>query len=130
MHSPGTDVLADWYACHPAKQWARLWAQYYNIWMHLRQQKRNDWVKAYFHPLTGKQGVGRIGFQHRRIAYRHLGFFGPGANEFTLLYIAEEHNHIYEPKGCEDIAVSRMKLILQDRSRIRVATIQVPPENV
>ncbi len=128
--NPGSDVLADWYAHHPARQWTKLWAQYYNIWLHLRQQPRNGWTGAYFHPLTDKEGVGRIGFQHKRIAYRHLGFFGPAANEFTLLLMAEEHNHVYLPKGCTDTAVSRMKLIYQDRSRVRIATIQVPPENV
>jgi hypothetical protein len=128
IENPGSDVLDDWYLKHPPKQWARLWAQYYTIWLHLRQQPRNGWVGSYYHPLTGKEGVGRIGFQHKRIAYRHLGFFGPQANEFTLLFLAEEHNDIYEPRGCEDIAVFRMKLISQDRSRIREATIRGPSQ--
>jgi len=126
----GSDVLTDWYAAHPAKRWTKLWAQYYTIWFHLRQQPAAGWTGAYFHLFTGKEGVGRIGFQHKRIAYRHLGFFGPNQDDFTVLLTAEEHDHVYLPKGCIDEAVTRMKLITKDRSRIRTATIQAPPANV
>jgi hypothetical protein len=125
----GTDVLHDWYDEHAGDRWVSLLAQYAAIWLHLRQQPWNGWVGSYYHPLTGKEGVGRIGFQHKRIAYRHLGFRS-GEAEFTLLLTAEEHSHVYLPKGCMDVAVTRMKAVQANRALARNATIRVPPENV
>lgn len=130
VHAPDTDVLADWYDNHTGKQWIKLWARYYTIWHHLKQQPMPGWTGAYFHLLTGKSGVGRIGFDYKRKAFRHLGFFGPNQGEFTILFPAEEQNWEYVPPGCIDIAVDRMKLAISDPSKTRDAIIKVPPENV
>lgn len=127
IENPGSDVLADWYEAHPANQWAKLWAKYYARMLYLRQQPRNGWTEPYFHLFSGKEGVGRVRLDYDGIAYRHLGFFGPAANEFTLLYVATEKNHVYTPKGCIDVAVTRMKSVYQDRTRIREATIRGAP---
>lgn len=128
VENQGTDVLHEWYDQHNSHPlWTGLWAQYVAIWLHLRQQPWNGWVGSYYHPLKGKEGVGRIGFQHKKIAYRHLGFRS-GATEFTLLLMAEEHSHIYLPKGCMDDAVSRMHAVKGNRNRARPATIRVPPD--
>lgn len=128
IENAGSDVLADWYATHPGNRWTKLWARYYTIWFHLRQQPVSGWTGPYFHFLTGKGGIGRIGFDFNKIAYRHLGFFGPGAQDFTILYTAEEHDDVYLPKGCIDKAVERMKSVKANPSLVRVATIQVPPK--
>jgi hypothetical protein len=130
IENPGTDVLEDWYAAHPAEHWLKLWARYYTIWLYLRQQPIGGWREPYFHLFTGKGGIGRIGFDFKRIAYRHIGFFGPQRNEFTIVFAAEEHDWDYMPRGCIDTAVTRMKLATMDGSRLRIATIRTPPENV
>lgn len=130
IENSGSDVLADWYANHPGKRWIKLWARYYTICHHLRQQPVSGWTGSYFHFLKGKDGIGRIGFDYLRIAYRHLGFFGPGPKDFTILFTAEEHDDVYLPKGCIERAVQRMKDVKVNPFLVRVATIQVPPENV
>jgi hypothetical protein len=123
IDTPGTDVLDDWYESHDGKNRAKLWAKYYTIWLYLRQQPWNGWVGAYYHPLVGKEGVGRIGFDFKRVAYRHLGFRS-GLTEFTILLCGREENWVYKPKGCIDEAVARMKLVKGDPTRARFATIR------
>lgn len=123
IEQPGTDVLWDWYESHRGSNRMKLWARYYTIWLYLKQQPWNGWVGAYYHPLTGKEGLGRIGFEFNRIAYRHLGFRS-GESEFTIVLCAREENWVYKPNGCIDIAVQRMKLVKQDGRRARTATIR------
>lgn len=131
IENAGTDVLADWYANHTGKDWWPLWAKYYAICHHLKQQPVRGWMVgsgAYFHLLKDK--VGRIGFSYNHIAYRHLGFFGPGPDDFSIVFTAEEHDHVYRPKGCIDRSVERMKQIKANPSLVRIATIQAPKKNV
>jgi hypothetical protein len=120
---PGTDVLQDWYESHRGNDRVKLWAKYYTIWLYLRQQPWNGWVGAYYHALKGQEGVGRIGFDHKRVAHRHLGFRS-GESEFTILLCGWEEDWVYMPKGCIAEAVARMKLLKGNPSSARVATIR------
>ena len=132
IENPGSDVLEDWYLAHPASKpkWVHLWARYYAMYLHLRQQPIGGWSPNYFHLFTGKEGIGRIGFDYKGVAYRHLGFFGPKGNDFTIVFPAEERQWKYMPTGCIDSAVNRMKLAIADHSKVRDATIRTLPENV
>src|SRR5688572_346254 len=107
----GKDVLGEWYAAHPfeKKRWRNLWARYYNLHMHLAAQPLGGWRDPYFHKLKGYEGLGRIEINYRNIAFRHIGFFGPGGDEFTILLAAEEVDWVYQPKGCIDVSFQRMK---------------------
>lgn len=87
-----------------------------------------DWLVLSF--VNGERRRRKNWFEHKSIAYRHLGFFGPNQGEFTILFPAEEKNWIYVPEGCIDIAVGRMKSVMENQNNARDATIQVPPENV
>jgi len=51
--------------------------------------------------------------------YRILGFRGPGDRQFSLLFPATEKGDEFVPKTAPEIAVTRMNLVKEDRSRIR-----------
>ena len=123
---PGSDVLADWYDGHKGKTGAKLAARYYSMWQHQRQQPISRWTNSYFHLLKECEGVGRLGITFQNVAYRHLGFFGPGLNEFTILYAATERNWVYEPIGCIPESINRMNEVKGNRAKIRAATIRTP----
>lgn len=128
----GNDVLSGWYAEHPyeKRRWQALWPRYYNLWMHLSATPIGEWKQPYFKRLTGYDGMGRIEINYRNIAFRHVGYFGPGKDEYTILYCATEVDWVYLPKGCLDVAYGRMQQIKADHSLALLATIRTPPEDV
>lgn len=130
--SSGSDVVADWYVSHPweKKRWQNLWVRYFTMMRHLAAQPIGGWSENYFHKFKGYEGLGRIGFDYKGIAYRHVGFYGPGQDEFTILCTAEEHSDVYLPKGCIEDSFGPMNLVKQNRLRVRNANIRVPPEDV
>ncbi len=72
----------------------------------LRQQPRNGWSMPHFRMLHGPcAGLGEIRFKVGRVQYRPLGFFGPGANEFTLLVGAIEKGGALRPKNACVVAL-------------------------
>ena len=126
----GNDVLSDWYAAYPfeKERWQNLWARYFAMHMHLSAQPIGGWSDNYFHKMAGYEGLGRIGFDYKGIAFRHLGFYGPGGNEFTILYCAVEKSWKYLPKGCIEEVYSRMSIVKANPERARLATIRTPGE--
>ena len=65
---------------------------------YLKQQPRNGWSMPHFRLLHGPcVGLGEIRFKVKRVQYRPLGFFGPEANQFTLLVGAIEKGGKIQP---------------------------------
>src|SRR6266850_903476 len=108
----GADVVEAWFAGYSAAQYDKVRAKFLTRVMYLRQQpKPPQWVGSSFHFLAGAAGVGTINFEVRNTQYRPLGFFGPGAMEFTFLCFANEQGGKYQPNGCVDTAVDRMRTV-------------------
>jgi hypothetical protein len=73
-----------------------------------------------FKMLKGKHSrLGEIRFMTGNVQYRILGFFGPGAREFTMLVGCEKRQWIYRPPNAMDLALKRLSLLRQGRGTIR-----------
>lgn len=77
------------------------------------------WKKPFARKLQGmkkRADIWEIRINSDRILYRPLGCFGPGENEFTVLIDAiEVSTGVFDPRRAPETAVTRCKLIHQDR---------------
>ena len=75
-----------------------------------------------FDLLAGKRwkkyhGLGKLRFKADRVQHRPLGFFGPSRFGFTLLVWATERDGAFHPRGVLDLALRRMKQVLENPGR-------------
>lgn len=71
-----------------------------------------------FDRLKGKyRELGKLRFKVKNVQHRPLGFFGPGAREFTLLIWATERDGKFDPPNVRDTALERMKQTIADPTR-------------
>ena len=112
VENSGSDVIQLWHETYSGKRHLKARVRLYVATKYLQQQPLAGWNGPYFHFLKGTKGLGRIGFDVGNIAYRLIGFFGPGPHEFSFLTFAEEHDDEYLPKGCKERAVSRMNSLV------------------
>jgi hypothetical protein len=95
-------------------------AEFRATWNGLRRQPRALWVRpAGFDMLSGQfNQLGKLRFKASNAQHRPLGFFGPGANEFTLLTWATERDKKYDPPGIRETALDRLNAIREGRAEV------------
>lgn len=95
-----------------------------HLWTRLKyltQTRKPDWKRPQAAKLQGVEEIYEIRFFADRKQYRPLGFFGPGANEFTVLVLAIEKGTRYDPPSAIDTAGRRRKDLLKgEGSTIRL----------
>lgn len=100
--SNGTTPFKNWYDGLSDSAQAKLDSKM----EYLAQQPRNGWCLPDFRVLHSPcKGLSEIRFKDNRVQYRPLGFFGPGASEFTLLAGATEKGGSLKPRGICDTAL-------------------------
>jgi hypothetical protein len=68
----------------------------------------SDWTRTkYFSPIKGHDKIYEIKFLVQNIQYRPLGCYGPGRDEFTLLFGAKEIGDRFEPLNSPLLASKR-----------------------
>jgi hypothetical protein len=73
-----------------------------------------------FDRLSGKyRQLGKIRFQAVKVQHRPLGFFGPTSRTFTLLVWATERDGKFDPPNVREVALERMKLVINNPERSR-----------
>lgn len=71
-----------------------------------------DWNEPQAKKLKGADGLYEIRFKANRCATRALGFFGPNADEFTILIIATHKQNVYKPAEAISTAGKRRQLVI------------------
>lgn len=100
------------------KQTAVARAEFRAIWNGLRDQALENWTRpAGFDMLSGNyRELGKLRFKASNAHHRPLGFFGPGAKEFTFLAWATERDRKFDPPGIRETALDRMRAIKEGRA--------------
>jgi hypothetical protein len=75
------------------------------------------WVRPWASNLVGYPGIVEIRICYMNVEYRLLGYRGPDARQFTLLYPALEKDSQFVPVNAPEIAVRRMTIVEGDWSR-------------
>jgi hypothetical protein len=76
------------------------------------------WTRPLASNLDGYDGIVEIRVRWMNTQYRLLGFRGPGERQFTLLVPAIEQDNEFVPGTAPTIAVTRMNVVITDRSRV------------
>lgn len=79
---------------------------------YLANTPKVDWHEPQAKKLSGAEEIYEIRFKCA-IQYRPLGFFGPGADEFTILVWASKKGSVWTPAQAIATAVDRRKKILK-----------------
>lgn len=108
----GVNEIDDWLKGMDSKFSARV----RRVIAHLEAQK--DMRGGYFKNVTGYKNIYELRFTHNNIQHRPLGCFGPGQDEFTLVFLAEEKGGKFVPKDAPEKAEKIFKLTLLDRRYI------------
>ena len=80
---------------------------------YLAETKVLEWKRPHAAKLKGVSDIYEVRFCSDKKQYRPLGFFGPDANEFTVLVIAIEKGAKYDPHSAIDTADTRRKNLLK-----------------
>jgi hypothetical protein len=109
-------VITEWYAelTEEAQQ------DFDDLLRYLAVTPRHLWERPKFAPITGYAGLGKLRFKANRVQYRHIGFFGPKAGQFTLLIGAEERGRRWVPRDAPNQALRRKTIVEADNDRTRV----------
>jgi hypothetical protein len=76
------------------------------------------WIRPLASNLDDYVGIVEIRIRWMNTQYRLLGFRGPDQRQFTLLVPAIEQDDKFVPPTAPNVAVTRMTLVIADRSRI------------
>ncbi len=112
LDSKGVNEINDWLQSMPPSFRAKV--DTIIAYLEVQKDMRCKWFKN----VKGYKNVYELRFPHNKIQYRPLGCFGPGKDEFTLVFLAEEKGDKFVPKDAPEKAVNRFKLALQDRRYI------------
>ena len=101
---------------------------------HLRAQVKylsataslKDWSEPQAKKLKGYEGLYEVRFKAHRTAKRAVGFFGPGAGEFTILILCNHKDNVYKPVNAFDTAATRRKQCATEAGRC--APLQIDGE--
>ena len=77
------------------------------------------WVRPLTSNLDEFDGIVEIRIRWMNIQYRLLGFRGPDDGQFTLLMPAKEQGDEFIPRNAPQIAMTRMRIVTQDKRRAR-----------
>jgi hypothetical protein len=88
---------------------------------HLVQMNLDEWSPVWTKPLRGKQcdGLVELRFKANKVQQRPLGFFGPGASEFTIVIWAIEKGDALVPKDACKIGKQREAEVRAGKRQIR-----------
>ncbi len=78
---------------------------------YLKNTPIGDWKEPQAIKLSGVKNIYEIKFFANNVQYRPLGFFGPGAKEFTIVIWATHKQRIYEPHDAIKTASTRRDYI-------------------
>lgn len=107
----GRNAIEDWIASQPSGTRQRLKSKLNTVLQHLEIRQALD------RPMVGQlrgepcKGLFEVVLYVDKIAFRPIGCFGPGSNEFTLLAGAEERGGKLAPSDICATAHSRKALI-------------------
>lgn len=76
------------------------------------------WTRPLTSNLDDYPGIVEIRVRWMNTQYRLLGFRGPDERQFTLLFPAFEQGDQFEPSTAPVIAMTRMKIVQADWSRV------------
>ncbi|HEY4901440.1 MAG TPA: hypothetical protein VIH91_11545 [Terriglobales bacterium] len=76
------------------------------------------WTRPLASNLDDYDGIVEIRIRRINVQYRLLGYRGPGEREFTILFPAKEQGDQFVPLAAPQIAQSRMRIVVADRSRV------------
>lgn len=111
----GTNPIREWLA-DPLQVPKKAKAKIDTILRHLAGQAR--WCRPLTSNLDDYQGLVEIRVLYMNVQYRLLGCWGPGREEFTILYPAKEVGGAFDPPNAPSIAQARREIILSDRRRV------------
>src|SRR4051812_26794995 len=78
----------------------------------MAQQPFERWGPPMTATLHGKwSALHKFKIRVERMQLRPLGFFGPGRNEYTILYPAREQDRDWVPRDSRDQALKRMRAV-------------------
>jgi hypothetical protein len=100
-----TNVIADWLNGLPKEDRAKIRTR-----INYLKTAQPPWPKTFCKKYVPYEKIYELLIQR----YRPLGFFGPGAREFTLLIGAKEKGDKMIPKTAPETAESRRKLIIEE----------------
>lgn len=95
---------------------------------HLRITAKSDWKKPSALKLKGFQDLYEIRYHDHRNATRALGFFGPGASDFTVTLICTHKDDVYKPHDALQVAADRAQAVCAGRAS--TAALLVDGEDV
>ncbi len=112
----GRGVISEWYLelTDEAQQ------DFDDLLIYLAVTPRHLWERPKFALVAGFNGLGKLRFKANRVQYRPIGFFGPYAGQFTLLFPAEERNMRFVPPDAPEQALRRKTAVEADTRRIRI----------
>jgi hypothetical protein len=76
------------------------------------------WTRPLASNLDDYAGIVEIRILRMNVQYRLLGFRGPDERQFTILFPAKEVGGQFVPLAAPQIAQTRMRIVLADRSRV------------
>jgi hypothetical protein len=113
LKKDGIDVIDEWYRLQPEA----LQAKFDTRMRYLQQQPRDAWKRPYFDTLGGAcAGLGEVRFEWKNVQYRPIGF-ASGEMEFTLVFVAEEHEDKFVPRRTCKVSQDRKTETQLDRDR-------------
>ena len=112
VNARGQNDIRDWLVSLPKKAQAKI-----DRLILILRTYEGPWPPQYVSALRGYEGLYELRVVASGVQYRPLGFFGPGAREFTLLIGAVEKGKLSR-RVCET-AFRRRQEVLADRSRAR-----------
>lgn len=111
----GRNQISEWYNA----QSSAVQATFDMAMSYLVDQPRDGWVDPSAKRLAGGgcKGLTEIRFKAEKTQIRPLGFFGPEANEFTILFNAIEKGGDFVPKDSCKQASKRRKYVESDKDK-------------
>jgi hypothetical protein len=109
----GRGVITEWYEKLPVE----VQREFEDRLRYLANVPRHLWALPFYRQLTAQ--IGEIRFKANRVQHRPLGFFGPKAWQFTLLFPAREKDRKFIPKDALTQAEERRKLVLLNGRRVQ-----------
>ncbi len=103
---------------NPVHNWlnglsARAKARFSTVLYELQAKAPADWKRPWVGTLGGEcRGLWEIRRFVDKVQYRLLGFYGPGAGEFTLVFGAIEKDSKFEPRSACRQALGRKAAVL------------------
>ncbi len=94
---------------------------------YLANTEKSDWKKPHARKLSGVKDVYEIRFKADGIEHRPLGYFGPGACDFTILIWSHKKQDVYTPSDAIKSAEKRRKLAVSGKTEF--ADLQVDGAN-